>query len=1691
MITYCGMNLKVRLNIWRPMVSNRYQILEEIGSGGIAKVLKAFDLFTQRGVAIKILLSNESEHVERFKNEFLLLRKLHHPNIVKVYDFGFSNVGQPYFSMEHIEGRDWNTSLRPPDYRKFWHIAFQICRTLDFLHSKRIVHGDVKPSNILIANSPDGELTIKFTDFGFAEYGNTQESPRLKGSFPYLAPEIIRGEKHTPQADLYSVGILFYEILFGKPPFDEQDPMDLARSHLEKDVVIPKEPPVPKELKNLILKLLEKDPLDRFFSAKDILDQIRRISGMAPDNLESLLARTLINSADFVGRETEFRVVREALTHSADTANRFVLVTGEPGIGKASLLSEFVAWAQLHGFSALKVSLKETKAFEALQDRTLPFSESMSHSSVLVFEHLELADDSFFSFLSDFVSNMQRKQIQFCFTLTNELCSPEENRRAEEIAKRIRSICGDSIISMRLDRLTQVEIESLLCSMFDLRERAEKIAPLVYRETGGNPLLTRQLMETSAEEGGILRKNGKWRIERENILKSKIPQDVRDVIKRRLSGLRPDSVELLTCASVWGSEIETEELTQLSGFDRRSILTSLNEIFSQGLMQQSPTPDKRRFRFVNNLTRRFIWNQIDTEKGKNLHQKAGEILEKKGLHREANAYELANHFYQAGDAKRALKFSLLAAQQAVRKCEHYQAIAQYTYALEIYDQVPTLSSKSKEDILENLADLFDLIGEPGKSLSIYEEALQIWNSKTSNHERPAAIYRKMGKIFEKMNEHDKALEFLEKSLQNFKTMSSLKHYSRTLVNLGWVHLKKSEYERAIGRFGEALDVLQEDVTSKERGFALSGLGSTHWALGDYSQASWYHRESLEVFRQIGDTKKVAECYGNLAIISRSRGELRQAIEYFRKCVDLLETVQDHYRLSILYNNLSLAHLDLDHWDEALHCLSKACEFQEKVSDPVGLGLSYNNIGLINLRKGGLCRALEYFKNAIVQFQTAQHRSGLALVYYNLGDLYTHREEFNQALSYLNKSLRIREELGEEAGMADCFALLGKAFLQQSKSNQAAQNFLQAQNLYQKQKNKKAQAEVLLSRAELYLKIGEPVRAETRLTQAQQLLQQFDSKSLWAYSQRVRATFMRSMGDLHDSLECLSGSSKTFREIDAKFELARTYLEIGKTKLELKRYKEAKRFLRESLNVFEREKAETKKKEVESLLGQINDLTALENERITTFYQLAELLNNIWDTDELLSKSLELTIQLLNAERGAIILYSDKDQSFEVKVSRGIEQETSQDAIAISRQVLTDVVKSDSPLVIEDTRKDPRFTKSRSVIMYNILSVLCVPLKTKDRLIGTVYLDHRGLPAVFSREDADFLKAFANLIATAIEKSELYVRANEEIFQLKEVLHRTYEYPEIIGKSMKMQEVFNTVEKVASSKTGVLILGENGTGKEVIANLIHNRSPRRDGPFIKVNCAALPETLLESELFGIEQKTATGVGFRKGKFELADSGTIFLDEIGDMSLSVQAKVLRAIEEKEFERVGGQRSIKVDVRVISATNMDLHKKIEEGSFRKDLYFRLNPIVVTIPPLRERKEDIPFLIEYFLRKFSEENSNSVKVTKRIIDALREYSWPGNVRELEHLIESATLLSEDGSFPEKLLPKEARKTKTMISLDKYGKLEEVMSFVEKKKILYSLDKNRWNQSKAAKELGISEPTLRRRIKEYKIKKPKKIQSS
>jgi PAS domain S-box-containing protein len=325
-----------------------------------------------------------------------------------------------------------------------------------------------------------------------------------------------------------------------------------------------------------------------------------------------------------------------------------------------------------------------------------------------------------------------------------------------------------------------------------------------------------------------------------------------------------------------------------------------------------------------------------------------------------------------------------------------------------------------------------------------------------------------------------------------------------------------------------------------------------------------------------------------------------------------------------------------------------------------------------------------------------------------------------------------------------------------------------------------------------------------------------------------------------------------------------------------------------------------------------------------------------------------------------------------------------------------------------------------------------------------------------------------------------IRDRSEVENLKAKMHNEYTFSDFVGKSKVMGEIFDRVRTVAATETTVLIAGESGTGKELLARAIHYRSARKAGAFVKVNCASLAETLLESELFGHEKGAFTGaVKSKPGRFELANGGTLFLDEIGDTSLALQAKLLRVLQEREFERVGGIQTLKTDVRVIAATNRDLQKLIASGDFREDLYYRLCVVPVHLPPLRERREDIPLLVEYFVQKFNARGERIREVSSRAMAQLINYDWPGNVRELENAIEHAYVTSVTDRVERRFLPAAIQQAAVASEPDPEG---DQFCASEREQLMQALDRHRWKKAPAAQELGLSRTTLWRKMKQYDL---------
>ncbi|MHC4599414.1 MAG: sigma-54-dependent Fis family transcriptional regulator, partial [Planctomycetota bacterium] len=467
--------------------------------------------------------------------------------------------------------------------------------------------------------------------------------------------------------------------------------------------------------------------------------------------------------------------------------------------------------------------------------------------------------------------------------------------------------------------------------------------------------------------------------------------------------------------------------------------------------------------------------------------------------------------------------------------------------------------------------------------------------------------------------------------------------------------------------------------------------------------------------------------------------------------------------------------------------------------------------------------------------------------------------------------------------------------------------------------------------------------------------------------------------------------------------------------------------------------------------------------------------------DLAKRVLELVIQALEADRGFILLRGKRGGDLRPAAIHAGEDQDKE--IALSRTILNRVVRHRKSILSADAMEDPRFRGSESVQLASVRSVMCVPLLAREQVLGALYLDKTRPHDSFGEEDLKFLTTVARQAAGALENARLFTSATEENLELRRILRSRMK---IIGPSRKMTEVLDACDKVARTDSTVLLLGETGTGKELLARQLHEKSLRGDGPFVAVNCAAVPETLLESELFGHERGAFTGAHKRKrGRFELADGGTLFLDEIGEIPLSLQSKLLRALEERRYERLGGTETVTVDVRILAASNRDLPEMARAGAFREDLYYRLAVVPVTVPPLRERPDDVEALALHFLEEFNRSVGKAVRAfTPEAMTALKAHTWPGNVRELRNLVERVVVLTDAGvadvdSLPPQVLQGDVL-TRIHEGVEANLTLPEVVKEAERLCIEKALIRAGGKKIEAARLLGISRPTLDKKMKAF-----------
>ncbi len=502
-----------------------------------------------------------------------------------------------------------------------------------------------------------------------------------------------------------------------------------------------------------------------------------------------------------------------------------------------------------------------------------------------------------------------------------------------------------------------------------------------------------------------------------------------------------------------------------------------------------------------------------------------------------------------------------------------------------------------------------------------------------------------------------------------------------------------------------------------------------------------------------------------------------------------------------------------------------------------------------------------------------------------------------------------------------------------------------------------------------------------------------------------------------------------------------------------------------------------------------DEQSIQIRRLSALLEVSQALGSTLDYKIAFEKVLEILDHELGMKRGAISLLDERSSDLSIQFAHGMtETEIRRGRYRLDEGITGKVAASGKPIIVPQISKEPLFlfrTRKRSNTQEE--SFICVPIKDGRKTVGTVSVGFLFKPGRAFDDSVKLLSIVASMIAQSLKLAQVVQQEKAQLAEentlLKRELHQKYDFRNIIGTSKEMRDIYEQVAQVAHTNTTVLIRGESGTGKELVAHAIHYNSTRSSKPFVKVNCAALPESLIESELFGHEKGSFTGaIGRKRGRFELAEGGTLFLDEIGDLSPAMQVKLLRVLQEREFERVGGVETVKVNVRLIAATNVDLEVAVQNGNFRSDLYYRLNVFSIYMPPLRERRTDILLLADNFLEKYSRQNGRSIKrISTPAIDMLMSYHWPGNVRELENVIERATLVCEGNvihgyHLPPTLQTAEGSGTVTRMSL------EQAVESYEKELIMDALKTSRGNRARAARMLDTTERILGYKVQKYEI---------
>jgi transcriptional regulator with GAF, ATPase, and Fis domain/tetratricopeptide (TPR) repeat protein len=895
--------------------------------------------------------------------------------------------------------------------------------------------------------------------------------------------------------------------------------------------------------------------------------------------------------------------------------------------------------------------------------------------------------------------------------------------------------------------------------------------------------------------------------------------------------------------------------------------------------------------------------------------------------------------------------------------------------------------------------------------------------------------------------------------------------------MAWLRIEAAEYDEGIAELIDIASKAEELGLPRIHGKALSAIANVTLSAGRFDEAIAAYERALAFIKAQGLEADFPHTFLSYAALNFQIGHYDKAIGLAKIAVKQFVGLKQGHLLLYGCQYLALAHTRLGEYGKADYWIGRCLGLIQESSGSTVFYMYYGLLGWSRMVRGELSEAESAFHRIISVIRPGEFGDGIGGAFKNLAETALYRGDVPECERYIGKAREAFGALYNDIGASELN--LAECLLCFYYSGRRDPDTLRAQFTSLMGKRRRYYAALALYVA--LIESDPSWRAENRellLSMVAELPR--DRTPLFQAVHRLAASYL---GDDSPLEALVSDAGQAYRHLEAAgnwFLAMMTCSAIARLHFAARQPRLAARFLRQALAIADRLSNHHMAGEFNQRLREEASLVQERRALVQSFEGIADILAGVGQQIDPLPRLLKFAVGAVEAERGVLLLCGRDTDELKVRAYVGCDAVDLDDVVGFSRSLSRAALASMSPVFMSDAMADDAASKFKSIVAHNIRSVICVPIVVDGAARGVIYLDHHTIPALFDDEDLTFVKALSKFASLIFETYSRLRSSRNEANYLESGLADLGLGSEFVTRNDTVRKLLEPLPQIAASDAAVLIRGESGTGKEIICRMIHAASPRKDGPFVKLNCAAIAPSLVESELFGVADRTATGVGARKGKFETADGGTLFLDEIGDMPLEVQAKVLRVLEYQEFEPVGSNVAVTTDVRFVYATNQDLAEMVRRREFRSDLFYRISGIEIVIPPLRERPDDIEILCRHYIGRFARATRKPIALSGGALEILESYGWPGNVRELRNVIERLSLLHPGQTIKAGDLPGD------MVSSAHITEpTSEAARKAEAARIRRALELHDWKVAPAARSLGMPPTTFRRKMKVYGIRRP------